>query len=123
MSGPAEKSVAEAKYLLESLYDDSSPRDKPPTTFADRQSYEAFEQIVQNKRQRRVFDRNDSNSPDEDTKPPNPNPNFNPLNAFVASSSPPSAFSAVSLLLSGISAPINGDKSGKFPHAILPSSK
>jgi len=76
MSGPAEKSVAEAKYLLESLYDDSSPRDKPPTTFADRQSYEAFEQIVQNKRQRRGFDRNDGNLPDKDTKPPNPNPNF-----------------------------------------------
>ncbi|OEU06786.1 hypothetical protein FRACYDRAFT_253230 [Fragilariopsis cylindrus CCMP1102] len=64
------KSVVEAKYLLDSLYDDSSPRDKLPTTFADRQSYEAFAQIVvQNKRQRRGFGRDDGNSPDQDTKP------------------------------------------------------
>lgn len=63
------KSVAEAKYLLESLYDDSAPRDNLPTTFADRQSYEAFQQsLVQNKRQRRGFDRDDGHSPDQDTK-------------------------------------------------------
>eukprot|EP00547_Thalassionema_nitzschioides_P014339 CAMPEP_0194237956 /NCGR_PEP_ID=MMETSP0158-20130606/4816_1 /TAXON_ID=33649 /ORGANISM="Thalassionema nitzschioides, Strain L26-B" /LENGTH=447 /DNA_ID=CAMNT_0038972097 /DNA_START=84 /DNA_END=1427 /DNA_ORIENTATION=- len=64
-----EQSKAEAKYILDSMYD-SSLRDKLPTTFANRQSFGAvWNCVVQNKRQRRDFDRDDGDSPDQDTKP------------------------------------------------------
>ena len=63
------QSVAEAKYILDSLYD-SSLRDTLPTTFANRQPFQAvLDSVVRNKRSRREFDRDSSDSPDQDSKP------------------------------------------------------
>lgn len=63
------QSAAEAKYILDSLYD-GSLRDTLPTTFANRQPFQAvFDCVVRNKRSRREFDRDDGDSPDQDSKP------------------------------------------------------
>lgn len=66
------QSTAEAKYILDRLYDGSLRNNTLPTTFANRQPFQAvLDGIVRDKRSQRGFypDRNDSNLPDQDSKP------------------------------------------------------
>ena len=61
--------AAEAKYLLDSLYDNSDGR-ALPDTFAKRQSFQAvLDGLVQRKRARTVPDGDNEHNPDQDSKP------------------------------------------------------
>lgn len=63
------EATADAKYLLDSLYD-NSVGDTLPTTFANRQPFQAvLDSVSRNKRVRSEFDRADSDSLDPDSKP------------------------------------------------------
>lgn len=63
------QAAADAKYLLGSLYD-SSLGDTLPTTFANRQPFQAILGcVVRNKRMRKEFDHADSDSTNQDSEP------------------------------------------------------
>ena len=63
------EATAGAKYLLDSLYD-NAVGDTLPTTFANRQPFQAvMDSVARNKRVKREIDRDDSHSPDQDSKP------------------------------------------------------
>ena len=60
------EAAAEAKYILDSLFDDESSGDTLPTTFSNRLSFQAvLDRVVQNKkkRMRREFDGDGNSSP------------------------------------------------------------
>jgi hypothetical protein len=70
LDGSGEEAPAHAKYLLDSLYDNSVGGDTLPSTFANRQPFQAvLDRIVRYKKVRREFDRADSDSLDPDSKP------------------------------------------------------